>query len=377
MIKTRIKMLKIKFIIMMALYVLTSFDTKAADDFVIKGKYDNIQNGKKLYLHNLDLHYDVATCVVKDGKFIFKGKTDQAYRVIIRSSTDEPNFIVSETFILEKGEILFDSKGRDFNKAVITGGDCNKYDLIFQDRTKGYNIAMDSIRNALKYGNKLSEEEKDAVYAKAGALAKTREKIVKQFLDEYPNTFKSLCLLTEPYMKLPGDSIRMYYEKLSPELQNTLKGIGLNFALFGKVLKNGDKAELTGALTLKGNSFTLSEVKQEYIILDFTSISCGPCKILNKELLQHYDAWKDKIEIVSFYNDTDKDQIKEYIKASNINWKVVSDFKGDLSLNVRKFNVQGIPNIFVLDKERKIIHHRVGFSKESDFIAGIEELIHQ
>ena len=105
------------------------------------------------------------------------------------------------------------------------------------------------------------------------------------------------------------------------------------------------------------------DVNTEYILLDFTGVHCGWCKKFDAKILPDYNKIRDKIEIVSFYTDTNIEWVRDDVKKHDIPWTVVSDFKGDYSPNTRRYQIQGIPDFFLLDKDRNIIRHQVGYNE--------------
>ncbi len=106
-------------------------------------------------------------------------------------------------------------------------------------------------------------------------------------------------------------------------------------------------------------AFKVTDVKTEYVLLDFTGVYCGK---INKAILPHYDKIKDKLTIVYFYTDINKDWITKSVAKEGLPWTIVSDFKSNESVNKKHYEINGIPDFFLLDKERNIVKHVVGYN---------------
>lgn len=135
----------------------------------------------------------------------------------------------------------------------------------------------------------------------------------------------------------------MYIEILKPYLAPLLK------------TQIGSIMEITLPDT-SGKLFSTKNFKGKILIIDFWASWCGPCRMENPNMVKLYQAFKDKgLEIVGVSLDRDSKAWKEAIRKDNLSWIHISDVKGWQSAAAREYGINSIPQMFVLDKQGKII----------------------
>ena len=109
---------------------------------------------------------------------------------------------------------------------------------------------------------------------------------------------------------------------------------------------------------IDGTDFKLSELKGNYVILDFWGSWCGPCRKESPKLVALYNKYKDK-------KFTDADNlliVSRALEKNDDNWKVVADKMGfdwkhqvveqskfvRFSKLAQKYNVTDIPSKFLI-----------------------------
>ena len=358
--------------------------------FTIKGKINGLKDGYQLILSKIEKYRSLDTSVLTKGVFQFKGKVAEPHKAIIRVyKPGEDRVENSLQFYLDNSDYQLETDYENFCYAMLTGSKVNDaYNLLVKENLE-YQKLIDEKRDMRNPEAKLDKEQREEIH-KLSAEAKEKYSVAKKrFVDENTDTYPALDILiryaeiNEIAKRMKGykllssraseDELRQYYQKLSPKLQNSVKGKALFQQLFGEVAKEGKRyIEFEETFTMDGRPFKVSDVKTDYVLLDFTGVHCCWCKKFNKAILPYYQKIKDKVEIVSFYTNTNKDWIVSDIKKGNIPWVVVTDLKGDYSINKKRYQVHGLPDFFLLDKDRKIIKHVVGYNEE--FIKDLTEL---
>jgi len=130
---------------------------------------------------------------------------------------------------------------------------------------------------------------------------------------------------------------------------------------FNKKVSVGDKApDFSGipAVDSKGEdtSLTLSDVKEDLVVLVFLGNHCPVVKAYEDRLIDFTKDYKDKnVRVVGVsVNDMDSDRIpkiKEYMKDHGSNYIYGYDESGAIG---HAYGATNTPQFFVLDKERKI-----------------------
>jgi len=129
---------------------------------------------------------------------------------------------------------------------------------------------------------------------------------------------------------------------------------------FNKVISVGDKAPVISGLSAVQNgeetSFSLSDVKDDVVVVVFLANHCPVVKAYEDRLIEFTTAYKDKgVKVVGIsvsLQDQDKiPGIKEYTKEHKSNYIYAYD---ETQAVGKAYGATNTPQFFVLDKERKI-----------------------
>jgi peroxiredoxin len=124
----------------------------------------------------------------------------------------------------------------------------------------------------------------------------------------------------------------------------------------GTGINVGDKAPEIALPDPTGKIIALSSLRGKYVLIDFWSSWCGPCRRENPNVVKMYQTYKDKgFEIFGVSLDMNKEQWLQAIEQDGLTWTHVSDLGYWNSVVVPQYQISGIPATFLLDKEGKII----------------------
>lgn len=144
---------------------------------------------------------------------------------------------------------------------------------------------------------------------------------------------------------------------------------GLLLALFGKYLYlkpryiQGEVAPDFTAPLPNGTSFSLSDLKGDYILLDFWGSWCGPCRQANSGLVRIYNEFgtrdrnqKPGFHLVSVGIETHANRWASAIAQDGLLWPYhlmdTDLFKGQIA---RLYGVKAVPTSYLIDPEGMII----------------------
>jgi thiol-disulfide isomerase/thioredoxin len=141
---------------------------------------------------------------------------------------------------------------------------------------------------------------------------------------------------------------------------------------------NGETAPNFTSMKLDGTPFDLSQMRGQYILLDFWGSWCEPCieevpKIKNLHQKFHGKAFKDatNFDVVSFGVEKDRNRWTAAIQQLGMNdWQNVSDFNYLESPITKLYGVRVIPTKFLLNTEGVIIGVNLSFEEIEKVLQG-------
>lgn len=129
-------------------------------------------------------------------------------------------------------------------------------------------------------------------------------------------------------------------------------------------LKTGQPMPSVKYPDANGQLAGLEKYKGKYLLVDFWASWCGPCRQAIPKVKELYAAYKDKgFEVVSISIDTDKNAWKKAMKEEEMPWEqMLSD---DKDKTMEQFQFSGIPTMYLVDSEGKIMERFTGFNDEA------------
>ena len=108
--------------------------------------------------------------------------------------------------------------------------------------------------------------------------------------------------------------------------------------------------------TPDGKSLSIYGVKAKAKIIDFWASWCGPCRAENPNVKKVYEKYKSKgLEIIGVSLDVKVDAWRKAIETDGLPWLHMSDLKGWNSIVTDVYQIHGIPMLFVLDENNRIV----------------------
>lgn len=119
-----------------------------------------------------------------------------------------------------------------------------------------------------------------------------------------------------------------------------------------------------------GKIHRLSDLKNQIILLSFTASDAPQLKILNRELLEIYNKYKDRgFEVYQVSLDRNKAKWIESITQGRLPWISVCDLRGGDSPAVGLYNVKKVPTYILIGREGTILNTNLSPSKLDNAIA--------
>lgn len=126
--------------------------------------------------------------------------------------------------------------------------------------------------------------------------------------------------------------------------------------------------------TLSGKTYNLHDVKTKYTVVYFWSAGCESCKINLDQLENFYKKFKNvyDFEIFSIDLDNNMEESIAFQQKHPFDWIVL---KSNSTLIKEKYNldIEMTPDLYLLDKDKKIINHTPLYNQIEETIRSIEE----
>lgn len=112
-----------------------------------------------------------------------------------------------------------------------------------------------------------------------------------------------------------------------------------------------------------GKTINLSDYKGKMVILDFWATWCPPCCKEIPHLVELQKEYKGRLQVIGLDVMEDEATVKDFMTENKINYPVCII---DETLSTLYGGIKGIPTLFIIDKQGKVIKTQVGYA-EKDF----------
>jgi len=123
----------------------------------------------------------------------------------------------------------------------------------------------------------------------------------------------------------------------------------------------------------EGKQYKLSDFRGKYILLDFWSVGCLPCRMSEKELQEISEIWANKLSVISINTDS-LENWSDYSDKSSITWFNFQDEEGTSGL-FHQNQCKALPTFVLLDPQGRKVHQFQGYEKDK-IKAELSSLLH-
>ncbi|GAA4295994.1 TlpA disulfide reductase family protein [Aestuariibaculum suncheonense] len=211
------------------------------------------------------------------------------------------------------------------------------------------------------YTEDLSEEEAKKLSDESNALFHQAVELKKEFVKAYPKSIAATYVFMDGYYRkyFTHDEAKMVLEGFDAE---SLSGtpfydeVKSRLEAVDKTQLGMQSPDLITNNTLDGTEFKLSDLKGNYVLLDYWGTWCGPCMAEIPKIKEYYNKYADKNFVVVGVNSGDAvPRWKKTIEDNGYNWKhIQTTNENDLLV---PFNVNSFPTKILIDPTGKIIYN--------------------
>ncbi len=306
-----------------------------SDGYHITGEVKGYPDGTAVSFLNQQTGTTEKKGVIVKGKFSVTGKVAQPGFVVIMFN-DAPPMI---PIFLDNSNVHIKGDKDAPDNFVVTGSESHNQYLMLAQAFQPYNKIF-------------SGEDYDTTSVNTIAA------ITESFVKKFPASYVSPFAIVRYYQATEnGVKAEELFNTLTPDVKRSDISMYLSQLIYeskknpiGSVLPNFSQPDVDGKL------ISLSSFKGKYLLVDFWASWCRPCRMENPAVVAAFNEYKDKnFYILGVSLDKAKPAWVDAIKMDNLNWAQVSDLKGWSNDVAQQFQIQSIPQNFLLDPQGRII----------------------
>ena len=109
---------------------------------------------------------------------------------------------------------------------------------------------------------------------------------------------------------------------------------------------------------LKGDVWSLSDLKGKVVFVNFWATWCAPCREEMPSMQRLYDKMpKDKFEMIALYNNDKKQPVMNFVSQMRLTFPIWSD---EHNFAGTKYGLTGLPETYIVDKNGIIREKFIG-----------------
>jgi peroxiredoxin len=348
-----------------------------SNQFTIEGDMSNA-SGEKMYLMEItpDGTNKVDSVQLdQDGRFTFEGYTNVAKFFLVQTGPRN-----SVTLVVEPGDQI--NLEADVNKLSeqyqVEGSEGSRQIMMLRNRLDNTIASLDSLGRIYRenQGKEDMTALRDRLNKESREIIQEQKAYTKDFIDRNISSLSSLMALYQQvgprsYVLNPQEDFQ-YFEKVDSALMANYPNSEPVKSLHSQVeemrkrmesdqaskqrLSIGNKAPEIALPNPQGDTVALSELRGDYVLLDFWASWCKPCRVENPNLVKAYKRYSDQnFEIYQVSLDKNRKDWVNAIEKDNLDWHHVSDLKFWNSSAAQTYNIRSIPANYLLNRKGEII----------------------
>ena len=357
--------------------VLVAACSPKNEGFVIKAEIKGADKGSVICMDASNNPVDTVDMV--SGRFTVTGKLDAPQEVMLFVNDEKGDYLLYTKALIFNENISFTADAADKNgknrryEGSVYCAENQEYEEYIKSlpEYKEMNDMSVEIQKAYMDGDKLRVNEMEG---ERNALVMRLVKKIVSFKENGPESHVAAYQVCN---YIGGMGIAEKEEALAMFSEDFISSYYLNRLKADitaeKRVAIGSQAPDFRLKDLSGKEYTLADFKGKYVYMDFSASWCGWCKKEIPFIREAYHKFKDRnIIFVTMNMDDSRDKWEGDVKAENIEWLCLSDCKGIKSDFGKSYNIGGIPAIFILDPDGKIINKDV---RQNELVPYLESIL--
>ena len=343
---------------------IVSCEKKVEPTFTIEGTITSIENNYVLLYQETDIERKVSTLV--DTIFLdTEGKFKAEFNLqphLYRLDLGDNNEVI---LAIDKGQnlnIYINAPDKNQIQKTVTGSIDTEKLWAYEDfRDKSLDSLVQSVRREIK-ALKQTEDTDQSKIDSLGNLEVTNYDIHIEELNNFvKTTMGSTIGLYATSIRWRGEENINSFDSLVTVFEKAHKNLDISSKLREKITRlqqtsiGGIAADIE-MRSANGSTIKLSDVNQQYTLIDFWASWCGPCRRESEALNELYSKYNDKgFEIYGVSLDSNRDKWLAALEKDNRIWANVSSLEGFKTPAAFDYAVTALPDNYLIDATGKII----------------------
>jgi len=207
-------------------------------------------------------------------------------------------------------------------------------------------------------------------YDSANADLKMRTNVLFKVYKDRPVLLYALRSDIGPQSSDKYDDVLKYLDKLivkypwSTEAKEAKQTIITNREMAARV-QSGKPVPSISYPDAEGNLQGVEKYKGNYLLIDFWASWCGPCRQSIPKVKELFGEYHEKgLDILSVSIDKDESAWRKAMLEEKMPWEQL--LSPDMDKTMKKFQFSGIPTMYLIDPDGKIIRSYTGYSPEAE-----------
>lgn len=341
--------------------------TMAQVPYQIMGTWNN-GAGKTVYLKKHIAFDSLQTVdsvkVAPNFSFVLKGELKEEQRMAINCGPKhEAEIFVSNTplQVTIQEKTITDKKGRTRKTCQIAVKGGREQEVLKSGESLSTTASFFQLGKMISLSQAIESKDTtviDSAKIKVAMIDSILTNSVRNYMDSTRNDIASTYFF-ERYLMTNNtlDEVLAYYDNLTDRVKKSAPGLILKQKIEDMQQVNiGGMAPNFELPTPEGNKLSLNELRGHIVLLDFWASWCGPCLAEVPNLKVIYEKYHSKgLEILGVSLDEKEAAWKSAIERKALTWHHVSSLKGWKCPVAKRFKVTGIPRMYIIDPQGKII----------------------